>query len=538
MAYYRQRAKTRMGASFPPTVQPQVMPASIGGINTLDSFLTMPPQDCVYCYNIIPGDRGMQLRKGYVEWSRGVGSEIRTLMPFEGSAFSGANNRLFACTQDGIYNVSTFGDTTPTRVFEFPIKNSLSGLGNFTQITNDAGNFYLFYADESNGLLRYDESAGLWSAPADITGSIVVANVRFVKVHKQRLWLVEEGSGDAWYLPVDSIAGAATKFTFGSKFVHGGQLMGLWNWTVDGGAGVDDFFVAISKSGDVLAYKGSDPSLADWGLVGAYYVGEVPRSRRIALEYGANLFILSRYGLTALSDLLGGVQSSDVLKSATGKVSVLFREAVEPQLNSPYWSIEVSPGDNALFVVPPAQEASTSIQFVRNLTTGAWGMWRGVPIVSIAVWQGDVFFGWESGSVYLSQGSRDGDMLDGTPGSAIEFSLLTAYTNFGAPTNQKMVSQVRTLMYNGGTEKVSTRVLYDYDVASLPYDPGAASGGVGALWGVAHWDSAVWDQTSSTKQIIGAQGMGQSVAVALRGSASSRIILVEFDITYTVGGFM
>ena len=96
MGYYRKNFKTSKGASFPPSVKTQVIPASIGGINTLDSFLTMPPQDCVYCYNLIPGSRGMQLRKGYAESANGIGGSVRTLIPFEGSSFDGSGNRLFA----------------------------------------------------------------------------------------------------------------------------------------------------------------------------------------------------------------------------------------------------------------------------------------------------------------------------------------------------------------------------------------------------------------------------------------------------------
>ena len=72
-----------------------------------------------------------------------------------------------------------------------------------------------------------------------------------------------------------------TKFTFGAKFTYGGALIGVWSWTIDGGSGVDDFLVAISRGGDILIFQGADPSLADFALIGSWFVGEVPDSRKI-----------------------------------------------------------------------------------------------------------------------------------------------------------------------------------------------------------------------------------------------------------------
>jgi hypothetical protein len=47
---------------------------------------------------------------------------------------------------------------------------------------------------------------------------------------------------------VNALYGTVTSWDFGSKFKHGGNLVGLWSWTVDGGIGIDDYLVAIAPA--------------------------------------------------------------------------------------------------------------------------------------------------------------------------------------------------------------------------------------------------------------------------------------------------
>jgi len=102
-------------------------------------------------------------------------------------------------------------------------------------------------------------------------------------------------------------------------------LMGLWNWTVDGGDGVDDYLIAIGRAGDVIVYRGEDPEIsaidtdgasgAPWVQAGSWYIGDMTASRRPVVEYGAEMYILSTFGLTNLSDLLRGAAVSNLRNS-------------------------------------------------------------------------------------------------------------------------------------------------------------------------------------------------------------------------------
>jgi hypothetical protein len=60
------------------------VPASVGGVNTLDALMRMPGEDCIYTYNLMPVERGLQLRQGYREWATGAGTgDVRTIISYE-----------------------------------------------------------------------------------------------------------------------------------------------------------------------------------------------------------------------------------------------------------------------------------------------------------------------------------------------------------------------------------------------------------------------------------------------------------------------
>ena len=328
-------------------------PACTGGINALDPLIRMSDMDCVYTDNLMPSEYGLRLRKGYSEWANGITGAVRTIIPFEGQAASAGSDRLFAVSENGIWDVTLFNDTSPAQLVTFFTTGPEAGYGVFTEFTNDASERYLMYADAQNGLHRYQEN-GVWDV-SPITsedGSFDVANVAFVMGWKNRLWFIEQDSGDAWYLPPDAIQGTVTKFTFGSKFTHGGELMGLWNWTVDGGDGVDDFLVAVSRGGDVLVYHGTDPILPDFGLRGSYFIGEVPESRRLGVSHGGELYLLSTYGITSIRDLLQGHEPAHA-GSPSAKISRALRAEVQEGKDEFNWSLHNHPDDGFLQIVTP-----------------------------------------------------------------------------------------------------------------------------------------------------------------------------------------
>ena len=538
MPYYG-GAKNRFAKPQQRTSQAFTFPASTGGMNALSPLISMPPQDCVYCDNLMPSEYGLRLRKGYSEWANGVTGAVRTMLPFEGQVAAGSADRLWAVSENGIYNVTLFNEQAPTQDVVFAVQGEEAGFGVSTEFTNDAATRYLMYADGANGLHRYVE-AGAWDVPVitSLDGTFDVADVAFVMAWKNRLWFIEQDSGDAWYLPPDAIQGVVEKFTFGSKFTHGGELMGLWNWTVDGGDGVDDFLVAISRGGDVLVYYGTDPTLPNFGLRGSYFIGEVPESRRLCVEYGGDLYMLSTFGVTSIRDLLQGHESSHT-NGPAAKISRFLRQAVQDGKDDHNWSMTVHPADGFLQVITPFDQTGAAQQYNQNLLTQGWGRWDGVPLNCAETFNGNYFFGTREGQVFLYDGTLDGTLLDGTVGEPVSFDILTS---FQAPNNHstyKRVGIIRPIGVLAGTASVNVKAVYDYKIETQLAPPPVLTPSAGSLWDEAVWDEDVWDFTLSGASLpVGAAGIGRAFAVAMKGSSSTRINILGWDVLYTEGDFL
>jgi hypothetical protein len=527
------------GAPQQRNVDATTLVAPIGGMNALDSLAQMPQEDCIFTYNLMPSEFGVRTRLGNTEWANAfTGGDIRTIIPYSGDREDLFNDRLFALNDTGIYNISASGPADPAE-FTWATVSGNAGYAIYTHYTNDAGAHFLMMADEQNGLHEYEEATDTWSLTTGITGP-VITDIVHISAHKKRLWMVEKNSSSAWYLPTGAKAGAATEFNFGAQFREGGPLVGLWSWTVDGGDGVDDYLVALSRAGGVAVYRGTDPANAStWGLVGVWYIGRVPVGHKVASEYGGTLYMLSEYGILNIGELLRGSSVADATLRSTDKITRLIRTRMATTLNIRGWEIRtVQPENSWVVIAPPASLSDTPTQFVRNLTTNGWGFWRGMAMQTGDVWQSAFYWADNNGSVWKHSGFLEGVLLDGTPGVAIEFSMLMSYQNFGAPAMFKRVQNLRPYFLSAGVPSFSIQAHFDYDILEgggvIIFNPVDA-----ALWDEALWDSAVWGGGISSAQALrGGSGIGVVVGVALRGDTTERLTFVAVDIIADAGGFI
>lgn len=538
-----------------PSITSTSVPASVGGVNALNSLMEMPGTDCIYTYNMMPVEYGMRLRKGWREWATGADGDVRTIIGYEGR--NPGDDEMWAVTENGIYNVSLFNTTAPVEDQAFTTQGEAAGWGVHCEFVADNEDKYLYYADPLNGIFAYQTGGG-WAAPANWTRSdnaeppvqvpFPVADVAFVTVHKQRIWVILEGSSDAWYLPIHSIAGELKKFTFGSKMPHGGRLSALYNWTMDGGEGIDDYLIALSRAGDVLVYKGDDPeSIAGsepllggpWTNVGAWFIGELPDSRRIAISQGSELYVLSVYGITSIRDLLEGTSADELLKSPSAKVNRFLRTDVQEGIDRPGWALNANPSDGFLQVVTPEPSSGEYLQYNQNISTKAWGFWRGVPMLCGGVWNGEYYLGGTDGIVYIYDATLDGTKLDGTLGESIPWSQLTSFQGLGNHAAYKRVSFIRPIGILNGTAAVNVKAVFDYNVSPNLAAPVAQTAGDGTAWDTSNWDDSLWDYGLSSGSIpIGAMGLGRSVAIAMKGNSTNRLTLVGWDMLFDVGGLL
>lgn len=583
-----------------PTSQSATIPAPIGGINTVDAGAAMPPEDCILLYNMIAAEFGLRTRLGWQEWCTTLGGEVRSVLPFTGAKKDGTQNKLFAATNAGIWDC-TASSSSPSKVVTFGTTTGDAGYGISTVFVNLNGDHFLLYCDEVNGYYVYTSATAAWTHVALATSVAWTANTAvssatptrmlangatykcttsgttaasgtgpagtgtaisdgtaawdyeptisgkdpatfaFVTVWGNRVWFVEKDTANAYYTGIQSLYGPVSKFPFGARFKAGGDLRGLYNWTIEGGVGTVNSLVGISGGGDVVIYQGTDPTQASsfaikgvWSLGG----GGVPAGRRIATDYGGDLLLMSTIGLIPISELTQGRSIFERAQYATQKIANLFGNAAVNSRTLKGWQVRLHPRDNTLMINVPVGD-NTTYQFVMSLNKKSWSIYRDMPaMLSMESWQGDLYFGTVDGRLCKNTGFLDGVTL-AAPSvfSPVQFEVLTSFPN--GDQRFKRVHVVRpTFITEGGNPSFSAGVRFDYDFTEAQPVP-LASTNNGNVWGAGLWGTATWSGSNTPSTVpLGAAGCGVAAAIIIRGSATSRTSLVGIDVVFEPGGFL
>lgn len=350
--------------------------------------------------------------------------------------------------------------------------------------TTSAGS-YIFCVNGSDDVLHFNGST--WAVPA-ITG-ITESDAISVISHKKRLWFVMKDSTKGAYLATEAIAGAATEFQFGSLFTKGGYLQALATWTRDGGAGADDFLVAISSRGQAAVYQGTDPASANtWELVGVFDVPP-PIGRRCFTRYGADLLLLTLEGVFPLSTLLSVDQSQMGRVAITDNIAPDFNSNARSYSSNWGWEVAVYPRGTRLIVNIPTTEGSVSKQSVMNTLSGAWCEYDSHNATCWAVYNDALYFGAAGGAVYQADtGSADIDTPITATGQA-------AYNAFGSA-NLKRFSMIRPLVTVSGTNRPAVGISTDFVESQSLSALSATQSTGGSTWDTSVWDTASWSSTN------------------------------------------
>jgi hypothetical protein len=546
------------------TSRPFSLPPPLGGVNALSGLAGMEASEAVVLVNLIPARYGCRVRSGYVEWQRiadfepggdaePIPQEARTVMPYFGSKDDKTKDRLFVATKYGIYDCSEEGtltagevDNPPDEKIVFTTASADSGYGTFVHYTNDGAGHFLIYADAQNGLYQYSEATDAWAkyhldAAADPLHiqNVDPALLTFVTVWKHRLWFGEKDSARSWYLGPGLLSGAATEFDFGNKFRYSGSIAGIFNWTLNGGAGIDDYLVAVSREGDVLVYMGTNPDdAATFEAKGIWYVGPVAKGKRCATEYGGELLLLTLKGAIPLSTLVNGAVVESPQTYITDKISPLLSDTFSSTEGKYGWGFCLSPKDDSLIILSPYLAGYSPRQFVMDTASRKWAVQLDVPMNCADVWHGDLHFGTLDGRVCIHKGSSDNTLLDGTVGEAVDWYTITSFQTLETPAMYKRVSFIRPVFTGAAVPAYTIGVRYDYDTSVPPVSVGGVVVSA-AEWDTSLWDGAAWGGSNLIYQrTSGAAGMGRTVAVVLRGRSQAPLSLVSFEGAVDVGGFL
>ena len=545
MARPRYRQGRRQGARQ--TTKATQLPASFKGINATGALASMQPDECIYAYNILALDFGTTVRQGFSEWANGwTGGPAKTIIAFEGNV--GADDKMFVANATGIWDVTIEGTTSPTQVVAFPSSAGDAGICSTENFSNDGDARFLLVCDEENGYYTWTQATNTWAKITQGSGAGQIKNVdpatfAYVVTWKKRIWFIEKGTGKGWYLAAGTFTGHATAFNFADNFRTGGELSMIVNWTLDGGAGLDDYLVALSGSGDVLIFQGTDPASAStFAMVGAWDIGKPPAGRRFAAEYAGEVYILSMYGLMPLTQLVNGAKTANPDIYTTRKIAPYIQDILSTTIDSFGWHIHMHPKQSRLFINSPPRISLEQIAFSMYVGHDSWSMIRGLPKAYTINWQGEVY--WidiERNKIFKQTGAVDGVYIDpatdGDP-EAIEWDVLTAFSTLGEPSIFKRCQYIRPTFLSGGEVGFTVAARYDYDISEISGSPIFTSG-VSGLWDVGAWDAALWGGGVFSSDVVrGANGIGRAVAINLKGRSSEETTLISYDISWDSGGIM
>ena len=498
------------------------LPAPTGGWNCRDALADMAPTDAVSMVNWYPQATYLQLRNGYTQYATGITGTVETLMAYVG----GATNKLFAAAGTRIYDVTSGGAasvsvTSLTNGRWQYINNTTAG-GSYIQCVNGADKMRVF-----DGTTWHKDGDG---APYDVTG-VDTATCIGINLSHNRVWFVQSNTLKAWYLPTGAIGGAATAFDLSSFCVRGGALMAIATWTMDAGYGMDDMTIFITTKGEVLVYRGTDPSsAATWGLIGVYWIGS-PVGRRCFVKYAGDLLIICRDGVQPMSLALQSSRLNPRV-SITDKIQQAVSFAVTNYASNYGWQLLPFPNENMLFLNVPQQEGTNQVQYVMNTITRSWCQFSGWNASCWELFNDLPYFG-GNGFVGLAwNGLNDA-------GGNIYGNTLQAFNYFGSPGKNKIFTNMRPVFYTNGTPTILTQMNIDFDqsdpTASAAFTPTQTG-----VWGTSVWGTGLWgDGLQISQEWQGANGVGRAAAPHIIANCQGfNVQWMSTDVIWRDGGLL
>jgi len=495
--------------------------APIGGWNARDALGAMDPLDAVTLQNFWPGTNSVILRNGYTKHATGLPAEVQTLMAYS----SGTSNKLFAVSDGKIYDATNTGAVGAAAV---------SGLTNskfqYVNITTSAAS-YLMAVNGADKLRTFDGTN--WhtdgdGSPYDIT-NIDTATVSNITLFKNRIWLTTNNTLKVWYLPVNSIGGAAVALDMTSIFQLGGYIMAGMTWTLDAGYGVDDYLVFITSNGEALVWRLTDPTTPTGiSQIGLYKIG-APIGRRCYTKFGGDLLVITQDGVVPMS---GSLQSSrlDPRVSITNKIQYAMSSAISTYGANFGWQLLYYPKENQLILNVPISEGSQQ-QYVMNNITKSWCNFTGWYANCWELHIDDPYFG---GNGYV--GKAWNGNTDDT--SDIAGFGLQSFQTYGTAL-QKQCKMIRYHLQSNGSPAVFGNVNVDYNLADESAQLNFSSISYGT------WDSGIWDTTLWGSGVVpsadwqGATNIGYTFAPLIKTATQGiQLQWVATDLVFEGGGVL
>jgi hypothetical protein len=464
---------------------------------------------------------------------------VVSLMRYE----SGTLLKMFAAANGGLYDVTQ--PANPSTVIT-PLVTGLAGNDwSFVNFSTPGGQFMLA-VNGADPHRTYDGAAFAANTPA-ITG-ISSALFSHVFVYANRVWFVEKDTLNVWYLPVDSIGGAATKFSLAGIFSKGGSLAFGATWSVEAGDGPAQRVVFVSTKGEAAVYQGTDPSSsATWFKVGVPDISD-PTGRHGHLNIGGELEIATANGIVPLSQAVARDPATLSLAAITRQISPDWKREIRAY-NGRNWSFTKWDEGNLAYVGPAmtytlvaGTDTVDAVPFchVVNLENGAWSKYTGWDIQCSISFNKRMYFGSANGRVYEAEATGADD------GAAYVFKYCEWPNDFGGPETKDFL-QIRTAFVHRTPFNPEISMSVGHTI-EWPVAPAAAAdvqgGGVwdtGELWDMGDlWDSTGEAQTEALWRSLGVTGDKGAPMVQMTFSniIAPDVEIVKSDVAFRRGAIV
>lgn len=496
--------------------------APTGGWNARDALGAMDELDAVILDNWFPGTTSCELRLGYSRHVTGLGGQVESLMAYAG----GTTNKLKAATSGSVFDVTDTG-----AVGAAELSSMTNGRWQHVNFTTTGGS-YLCMVNGADAYRVYDGSA--WhkhgdGAPYDITG-VTSTTLIGINVFKNRLWFIQTGTLKAWYLPVNSIGGAAASLDMSSLCSRGGYLMAMGTWTLDAGYGADDYAVWITSRGQVLVWRMTDPTDANSiFLIGVWDIGS-PIGRRCFFKLAGDLLLITRDGLVPLSAALKSTRF-DPRIAVSDKIQREMGSAVDLYGANFGWQVCHLPRADQLYLNVPISSGNQQ-QYVMNTINRSWCRFKGYSANCFEIFEDDLYYG--SNGLVCKAWDTNTDA-----GQAIHAIGLQAFSYYKNATALKRATMMRPMFYVQGEPEIQAGINYDFDT-TLITSPIAVTPTIYAKWDQAVWGDAIWGGEPELQKLWqGTVGSGYALAPLVAAVTNGDSVQwVATDVVYEQGGIL
>ena len=465
--------------------------APVGGWDTKSALADMPEENASILDNWFPGEGRCTVRPGYASYATGLGGDVETLAEF----INGANRKFLGFANNKIWNISSSGAASD-------ITNSMTTTNNRWDWACMDGKMALVNGADTPLQIATD---GTTASTLTLTGPTAI-NVIGVNVFNGRSYFWEDDTQDFWYSAVNTMGGTLTQFPLSRVGQFGGKLLCMDTWTMDGGAGLNDFAAFFMTSGETIVYSGSDPS--QFSLVGVFRIG-APVDQRGVVKLAGDLVAITTDGYISLNGALRQARLGETGVLSEQINPTVTQAAKDYGSNFGRQAFHYPRGNMVIFNVPVSTN-KTYEQHVFNTNTGKPCRFKGIASRCWGTFNDKAYFG-GNGVVYVFD-----DQAFDDAGTNIDADALPAPTYLKSRAAQKHVTGLQVVMASGGTIAITSAVSSEFKTPTVGYGSPVITGGSSA-WDTAEWDTAAWAGGANiTKDWVTRNALGYAINSRVR----------------------